>query len=312
MSSSGELGVLPALKAILDAPSSTAAQKQEATATLWSLSAVSPEHQVLLCSTEAGVVPSLVAVLQKEPSESVVRSNTLSCISNLVVAPENKAKLAAPSVGLLAALATVVATETAGDNLLTACGVLLRLSVAPEARALVAAEPGLLAALVAVLRSSHDAAKVRLPPPEPPLPIRLLPWHLPHCHPLPACCCLLVRSSQAKVLGCLWNLSVHADNLPLLAAPALGLLPALAQALRADGGGLPGEGRVSACGVLLYLSRESDCRAPLCAPDLGLIDALVALVAAVDAGAARGHACGILNNLCLSPALQVRPIYRSI
>jgi len=163
MSSSGELGVLPALKAILDAPSSTAAQKQEATATLWSLSAVSPEHQVLLCSTEAGVVPSLVAVLQKEPSESVVRSNALSCISNLAVAPENKAKLAAPSVGLLAALATVVATETAGDNLLTACGVLLRLSVAPEARALVAAEPGLLAALVAVLRSSHDAAKVRLP-----------------------------------------------------------------------------------------------------------------------------------------------------
>ena len=96
-----------------------------------------------------------------------------------------------------------------------------------------------------------------------------------------------------------------------LSSPCITLIP-LAQALRADGVGLPGEGRGSACGVLLYLSREPDCRAPLCASDLGLVDALVALVAAADAGAARGHACGILNNLCLSPALQVRPIYRPI
>ena len=189
-----DLGVLPILKQLLE--TGTSIQKADASATLWQLSALTPENQTLLAAPEVGLLPPMVAVLDNETGEAV--DNTLSILSNIAVAPENKAMLAS-SMGLLKALVRIIReVGTSSERLLNACGIFLRLSVAAEARISLANEPGLLSALVHVLKSHNTA------------------W--------------------TKVLGTFWNLAVSPENLSLLAASDLGLLSCLVQILQTDEG----------------------------------------------------------------------------
>lgn len=187
------VGILPDLKKALQTGNDE--MKLQAAATLWQLSAQSTENQILLASQEMGLLPVMISILENETGET--RDNIISTISNLCVAPENKVVVS--SSGLIKAIVKIIGTETVGEKLLNACGILLRLSVAAEARLAVANEPGLLAALIKVLKGPHEAAKT-------------------------------------KVLGTCWNLAVSAENLPLLGAASLGLLPSLVHILQTDQG----------------------------------------------------------------------------
>ena len=189
-----DLGVLPILKQLLE--TGTSIQKADASSTLWRLSALNAENQALLAAPEVGLIAPMVDILDTETGDAV--DNTLSILSNIAVAPENKAMLAS-SNGLLKALVRIIREgDTPIDRLMNACGIFLRLSVAAEARISLANEPGLLSALVYVLKS-HKAV-----------------W--------------------TKVLGTIWNLAVSPENLSLLAAVDLGLLSCLVHILQTDEG----------------------------------------------------------------------------
>jgi hypothetical protein len=289
------VGIIPDLKKALE--TGNAQQRLQSTATLWQLSAQSDN---LLASAEVGLLPCMVKILEEEKGEA--RDNIVSTISNLSVAPENKVPLSSPSLGLVKAIVHLIVNENEGDRLLNACGILLRLSVAAEARVAVASEAGLLSALVTVLNGPHAAAK-------------------------------------SKVLGTCWNLAVSAENLPLLGAASLGLLPCLVAILQSDEGeqrisccgillyisrapefrqslaeaslGLvaalvhvarttSGPAQAHACGILNNLSLDT-ANQPRIAQSPGLVGAL-ARVLQTDDGEARANSVGALLSLATHPA----------